>query len=440
MTSIPTPSLIGQATAILEAATSLQKQLEKHNLSQPSFEVGGRQDWQDTIEHPKILEARSSLIDASNLMLNLALGPTEMLSSLAGPVISKVDVLRTLDALGVAEVVPQNGSAIAVHELAATLGVDGRLLRRQLRFAYLMGLFYEPREGFVAHTAASAAMVNLSPWISMRLGHLMCRGAWEIPEALRSSGGAVATGGRLQPPVSLADPRDRDFWQALEEDDPEGKGTENFGSAMKALMAGHTGNSFASFVRGFDWASLGDGLVVDIGGGNGHVEIGILDDIPPGIKFLVQDIATNEGPANEMIAKHGVTGRVEFQAHDFFDAQPSGLEPKAYILSRILHDWQDEDCVRILRGLLPAMAEQDTRLFVYERVLPDRVGDIANHMEQLIRTQDLLMFTLFGGGERSLREWEALFKKADERLVVKSLIHSPLSPFSNMEIELVRTS
>ena len=255
---------------------------------------------------------------------------------------------------------------------------------------------------------------------------------------LRSSVGAdAAAPGHLRPLVALTDRKGRDFWEALKEDDPEGRGMEKFSSATKALLAAHTGNPFAPFVRGFDWEALGEGLVIDIGGGNGHVEVDILGDVPPEIKFLVQCLAANEGLANKMIESHDAAGRIQFQVPDFFGPQPQRLEPKAYILSRILHDWQDEDCVKILQGLPPAMAEHGRRLFVYERVLPDRIGDTPNHIEQLMRTQDLLMFTLFGGGERSLRDWEALFKKADERLTIEAVRQSPLSPFSNMEVRLV---
>lgn len=255
---------------------------------------------------------------------------------------------------------------------------------------------------------------------------------------LRSSVGAdAAAAGHPRPLVAPTDRKSRDFWEVLEQDDPEGRGMEKFSSAMKALLAAHTGNSFAPSVRGFDWEALGEGLVVDVGGGNGHVEVGILDDVPPGIKFLVQYLAANEGLANKMIESHDAAEIIQLQVHDFFGPQPQRLEPKAYILSRILHDWQDEDCVKILQGLFPAMAEHGTRLFVCEWVLPDRIGDIPNHIEQLMRTQDLLMFTLFGGGERSLRDWEALFKNVDKRLTIGAVRKPPLSPFSNMEVRLV---
>ncbi|KAI2627278.1 O-methyltransferase-domain-containing protein [Hypomontagnella submonticulosa] len=430
MAAIPTPSLVAQATKILEAATSLQTQLEQNGLQQPSFEANGRKDWQDVVEHPEILKARSMLIDASDMMLNLALGPLDILCSQAGP--TKTDVFRTLNELGVPEAVPLEGS-ISVDDLAAKVGVNPRPLRQQLRFAYLMGVFHEPQEDFVAHTSISAKMPSLSPWLRMRLGSEFNSSVWFIPDAMKRWQEHPPPG-HIQVPVSLGDWSNRDFWTLLQENNPDGKGMEKFSSAMKALLTAHLGNPPVAFVKGFDWAALNDGLVIDVGGGNGHIEVGILDEIPSGINFLIQDLATNEVPAMETIREHKVEDRVQFQTHNFFNVQPPGLQPKAYLLSRVLHDWQDADCVKILRNLVPAMIQHGTKILVMERVLPDRMGDIPNHMEQLLRTQDLLMFTLFGGCERSLGEWSALFKKADPRMVIAAVRRSLLSPFSYMEI------
>ncbi|KAH9905838.1 S-adenosyl-L-methionine-dependent methyltransferase [Xylariomycetidae sp. FL2044] len=427
MATIPTPTLVDQAKVILEAATSLQQQLEQRGLPQPGFEADSRKDWQDAIDYPELLRTRSALIDASNQMLNLALGPMDTLASLAGVGISKTDVFRTLNALGVADAVPLSGS-IGIDSLAAQVGVDVRLLEKQLRFAYLMGLFYEPEPGRVAHTSLSAGMPEMSAWASLRLSPLCCKAAWAVPEALRTWRESPVPEGHVQVPFSLADPQERDFWTALQQDDPDGRGMEKFSAAMKAMFAGHT------FVNGFDWASLGGGLVVDVGGGNGHVEMGILDDVPSGVNFLIQDLPANEQPFRELAEKHGALDRVQFQKHDFFQPQPADLKPQAYILSRILHDWQDDNCVRILRHLVPAMVEHGTKLFVVERALPSRIGDVPNHKEQLMRAQDLLMFNIFGGGERSMKEWERLFQKADGRLKIAKVGGSEISPFSYMEV------
>ncbi|KAI1339165.1 O-methyltransferase-domain-containing protein [Xylariaceae sp. FL0016] len=432
MAAIPTPSLIAQASAILDAATKLQRQLEEHHLVPPGFEPHSRKDWHDAVDHPDILATRSALIDASNVMLNLAMGPVDTLSSLAGPSISKVDVYRTLDTLGISQAVPMDGM-IGVGELAAKVGVHAGHLHQQLRFAYLIGMFHEPYEGFVAHTSLSAAMPQISPWASLRHSRLMSRGAWEVASALRVWRDD-APSDHVQIPCSLADRRHRSFWKTLEEDDPENKGMQKFSLGMKALFASHSSNSFAPFVQSFNWDALGGGLVIDVGGGNGHIEANILKDIPSDINFLIQDLATNETPAAEVIRGHRAGDRIKFQVHDFFTDQPRDLKPKAYLLSRILHDWQDKDCARILKPLIPAMIDHGTRLFIAERILPERIGEIPNHKEQLMRTQDLLMFTLFGGGERSLSDWTTLFKSVDSRLVITAVEQPLISPFSYMEL------
>lgn len=151
MATLPNPSLVEQANSILQAATRLQQQLDGHSLQQPSMRVGGREDWHDAIDIPEILNTRSLLIDASQAMLNLAMGPTDAINALAGPEVCKLEVVRTLDALGVPQAIPLD-TGIGIRELAAALGVNESLLHRQLRFTFLLGIFHEPQEGVVAHT------------------------------------------------------------------------------------------------------------------------------------------------------------------------------------------------------------------------------------------------------------------------------------------------
>ena len=110
--------------------------------------------------------------------------------------------------------------------------------------------------------------------------------------------------------------------------------------------------------------------------------------------------------------------RVKFQIQDFFQPQPETLTrmpPTIYLLSRVLHDWHDADCIRILQHLLPA-TEKGTKLFIVDRILPDHSGDIFLYQEALIRSMDLFIYTMTRGKERTLKEWDALFKCADSRL------------------------
>ncbi|KAI7783826.1 hypothetical protein LA080_011299 [Diaporthe eres] len=432
MNTLPTPSLVEQANAILQAATQLQQQLDDHGLLQPSLEVGGRKDWHDAAGNPEILKTRSLLLNASQTMLNLAYGPIDAMSALTGPEVCKLEVMRTLDALGVPQAVPLHAD-IRLAELASTLGVNESLLYRHLQFAFLLGMFYEPREGFVANTNLSTALVDFSPYIKMRLSPLFIKGVNKVPEAIklsRTESGIIT--------CELADSRHRTMWQMLEEDYPEGQGMKLFSAVMETTLLYSMGPTLSPYIHGFDWDSFGTGTVIDVGGGSGLVEINLVKKFP-NLDFVIQDLPTNAEPAQALITQHEAQDRIKFQPHDFFQPQPTqGTPPKAYLLSRVLHDWQDDDCIKILRNLLPAMETHGTKLLVCERMLPDRPGEIYNHIEQLLRTRDMIMFTLYGGGERSLRDWVELFRKADARLKLES-VKQPLNSVASFLTLGIRT-
>lgn len=388
---------------------------------------------------------------------------------------------------------------IALPRLAADLGVDEARLARQLRFAYLVGVFREPRPGFVAHTAASAALPAAAPWLRVRTSAALTRGVDRLPEVLRG-GGRGGCGSQPQGPgqdqeqqtqdelllsssvektaTQLADPKGRGLWAILEEDyQPPGEGTRLFSAGMKAMMAGLLGDDLLPYAHGFDWASLcrddaaatgepGVGkraTVVDVGGGNGHVEVALLPRVPPGIDFVVQDLPANEASARALLAQQqhedGRSSRITFQAHDFFQPQPARLPgstapaPSVYLLSRVLHDWRDDECVAILRHLVPGMERHGARLWLCERVLPEAAaaaaaggeedggdgkgdGRLPNHVEQQLRAPDLLMLTLFGGGERTMADWARVLARTDARLRVRACRQPLDSVFSFIEVVL----
>jgi hypothetical protein len=103
----------------------------------------------------------------------------------------------------------------------------------------------------------------------------------------------------------------------------------------------------------------------------------------------------------------GLADRCTFAAVDFFESVPAGGD--AYLLSRILHDWNDEDAVRVLRTCRTAMPP-GARLLVVDAVLPDRARD----MPAAIR-MDLLMLLLLNARERTAPELDALLTGAGFR-------------------------
>ncbi|KAJ7749594.1 O-methyltransferase [Mycena maculata] len=124
--------------------------------------------------------------------------------------------------------------------------------------------------------------------------------------------------------------------------------------------------------QGFKWASLpGNTLIVDVGGGIGSVSLEIARRNPC-IRFIIQDKASvvREGQEHWEKTLPGAmeSGKVSFQAHDFFMAQPV-KNADIFVLRFICHDWSDSYTLRILKHLREA-AQDTTRLIVLEYILP----------------------------------------------------------------------
>ena len=104
--------------------------------------------------------------------------------------------------------------------------------------------------------------------------------------------------------------------------------------------------------------------------------------------------------ARDHLATAGVADRCTFIGGDFFESLPSGND--LHILSRVIHDWGDEDASRILVTCRSAIAQGGTLLLV-ETVLPDHAADNPAAIRM-----DLHMLVLFASRERSAMEYEDL--------------------------------
>src|SRR5207244_10855637 len=136
-------------------------------------------------------------------------------------------------------------------------------------------------------------------------------------------------------------------------------------------------------------------LISSILGGNPALR-GILFDIPPVIEN-----------AKARIAEAGLAGRCELVAGDFFASVPVGGD--AYVLKWVIHDWDDERSVAILRNCHRAMA-RDGRLLLVERVVPERIDQSADTQGMLLGDLNMLLVT--GGRERTAAEYQALLARA----------------------------
>jgi len=146
--------------------------------------------------------------------------------------------------------------------------------------------------------------------------------------------------------------------------------------------------------------------IIDVGGGNGVLVAAVLSRHAT-LRGVVIDLPTALGPAEPHLKALDLDGRCELLAGDFFAAVPPCGD--VYVLKAILHNWDDERAVTILRNCRRAM-HRDARLYVVERLRSDDVHDRARVMA------DLEMFVLFSGRERSLEETRELLDASNLRL------------------------
>ncbi|KAL8760593.1 MAG: hypothetical protein Q9184_003225 [Pyrenodesmia sp. 2 TL-2023] len=178
-----------------------------------------------------------------------------------------------------------------------------------------------------------------------------------------------------------------------------------FASAVSTLVP--AGRSADSLADAFNWASLGTGTVVDVGGGTGGVNI-LLAKVFPSLKFVVQGLSEVIDGAETKVQVEPQP-RIEFMAHDFFSEQP--VVAKNYLLRAIFHNWPDHYYVRILKSLVPAMTN-GARLVINDSVVP-APGTLDLLSERNIWVYDMLMMTLFNVREREREDWVSLLNEAD---------------------------
>lgn len=117
--------------------------------------------------------------------------------------------------------------------------------------------------------------------------------------------------------------------------------------------------------------------------------------------------------------------RVSFMAHNFFNPQPVNAD--IYMIKLILHDWPDEESVKILKGLVPAMRPGSKVLFIDYVGKQSNPDDLPRSIQQMGTATDLRMLALFSAEERPIEAWQKLFEAADKRFVIKRVEANPLT-------------
>lgn len=174
--------------------------------------------------------------------------------------------------------------------------------------------------------------------------------------------------------------------------------------AFNEFMRLRTEPVAAAVASGYDFSDVA--TLVDVGGGKGTLIAAILR-AHPGVRGILLDRANVIPDARVNLSAHGLTDRCELMTGDFFSTVPEGAD--AYVLASIIHNWGDEDALRILSTVREAMPD-DGRILLVDITLPD---DDRPHIG---KEMDVRMLTMFADGrERTESEYFDLLKQAGLR-------------------------
>jgi hypothetical protein len=286
--------------------------------------------------------------------------------ALATRTLGLVADLRVADALG--------SEARAVEDVAQEVGADADTLHRVLRALASEGVFAEEEPGVFRNTEASAVLSRGDGWSDF--AHLF-GGIW-----LRTIAELDASTSEPSFPRVYG----AGFWSWLA-DHPEERAAFD-----RAMVQGSERR--VERLAALEWR--GDELIVDVGGGNGSLLVELLRRRPGprGIVFDLPETNRDESALGD---------KIEFVAGDFFARVPPA---DVYILSTILHDWDDRQAAAILRTIHAAVPGGGARLLVIDAVVPP--GNEPHGGKWL----DLLLLALFSGRERDERQWRGLLAAA----------------------------
>ena len=311
-------------------------------------------------------------------------------------------MIRLVADLGVADKIAENDRC-DIRELAKACAVLPTPLLRVLRALAAFGIFRVTADGMVAHSPQSwllRADVPQSLYYDARF--------WATPGPWTAWGALdAALTGKTPHEVAWNTGRVSDLREHPDE-----------ARLFDAFMAHFPDERHNAVATSYDFS--GAKLIADIGGGNGETLRRILARFPAprGLVFDLKDVVEAITPSECL------DGRIAVQAGSFFDGVPAAAD--IYLLIRVLHNWSDEDCVRILRALRGAMPA-DARVLIVDHIL-EADPAIGHPTDYLL---DMQMMAMFGSARaRTEAEFGDLLGAAG--LEASRVIRTP-SPVSIIE-------
>ncbi|KAF2169982.1 hypothetical protein M409DRAFT_64377 [Zasmidium cellare ATCC 36951] len=297
------------------------------------------------------------------------------------------------------------------EKLAEGSHVSLPTLKSVARMAMIHGFLRETSTGEIQHSELSASFVTVPDYYNWMM-YMATQTAPTVANFVKATERWPESEKKNETAYSLSRGTDLSFFEHINVSPDL---ANEFGLYMKSQAANKAGTRVELLREGFDWASLGNATVVDIGGGGGDASVSLAEQFSD-LDFVIQDlpaaIATAKKRASSLPAD--MQKRLQFREHDFFAPQP--IEGAAvYLLRMILHDWPDNECIKILSQISSSMGP-DSRIVVMDMVLP-RPGMMPLEQEAVLRQKDLVMKQNFNAKERELEEWKALMESVGLQVV-----------------------
>jgi hypothetical protein len=275
------------------------------------------------------------------------------------------------------------------EELAAATGVLPGPLYRVIRALACLDVFAEQPDGRIANTPQSELLRSDVPG-SLRDFVVMLGQPWHVA-AFGELLHAVRSG---RPSVERV--VGKSLWEFFAADPGAGR-------IFDASMTGVVAESAAAARDGYDFTGIE--TLVDVGGGHGML-LGTVLAANPSLRGILFDQPHVVAGAAPILQRLGVAPRIAIVGGDFFREVPRG---DAYILSHIIHDWDDERSIAILQTIRRAAAPRARLLLVETVVSPGNAFSFAKLL-------DLEMLALAGGNERTEVEYRDLLRAGGFRL------------------------
>jgi hypothetical protein len=309
-------------------------------------------------------------------------------------------VISELTRLGIPDLLKRHGPMLAAEMVTAGgMRAAPNALERTLRACASLGVFTEDATGRFGPTELSEVLTSDSPASVKKLVEAI-GGPWyrcwvELLDAIKTG-----------------EPQARkvfgmEWWDYLNANPKE---LENFAEAMKSNSL----NSLRGVLEKCDFKGVEK--IADIGGGFGHLAIALLEKYPS-LQAAVIDvpdlipIARERFPVND----HAIADRLQYVGGDMFDSVPPA---NVYIMKHIIHDWEDEKCIRLLENCRRSMLG-DGRVICVDSVLPP-MGNVAGTPAKLL---DINMLIFIEGKERTEDQWNHLYRAAGLEIRSVTPIH-----------------